>query len=134
MKSNPSKVEQLLLSKGCTIDWRFGGCSCGDGWLPIIEHLVDDLLALGWNGEVHQVKEKFGGLRFYIGGTSTKIRDRVHQAEEESFQICEDCGTTEGVTRDLLDKSKEYGWIKTMCDPCRDVRIEDYKRRYNGED
>jgi hypothetical protein len=37
----------------------------GDGWVPIVDRLVTDLEAMGWRGRVDQVKENFGGLRFY---------------------------------------------------------------------
>jgi len=37
-----------------------------DGWLLLIKNLIDDLVKTGWDKNVCQVKEKFGGLRFYI--------------------------------------------------------------------
>ena len=40
------------------------------GWFPLIKDLITDLIELGWNKEVCQVKEKFGGLRFYINDVS----------------------------------------------------------------
>ena len=36
------------------------------GWYPLIKNLIDELITLGWDKKVTQVKEKFGGLRFYI--------------------------------------------------------------------
>jgi len=84
----------------------------GPGWRDILERLVKDLPALGWTGEVSQVKEKFGGLRFYCEGDGEhKIYDRIFQAEDESFKTCEYCGAP-GKTRG--DRS----WIKTLCDKC----------------
>ena len=32
------------------------------GWYPLIKDLINDLIKLGWNKQVCQVKEKFGGL------------------------------------------------------------------------
>jgi hypothetical protein len=83
----------------------------GKGWHAIIAKLVDDLLALGWDGTVAQVKEKFGGLRFYVGRGSNAIFDRINQAEAESFQVCETCGAP-GILRST-------GWYKTRCDECQ---------------
>jgi hypothetical protein len=60
-------------------------CSCvGPGWHDIIRRLVMDLEALGWDGSVMQVKEKFGTLRFYIGYGSDAVFDRIDEAEAES--------------------------------------------------
>jgi hypothetical protein len=52
----------------------------GPGWSDIIARLVRDLRKLGWNGEVVQMKEKFGGLRFYINDTSDALHDRIEEA------------------------------------------------------
>lgn len=32
----------------------------GKGWHPILRELFDQLFAIGWDGDVHQIKEKFG--------------------------------------------------------------------------
>lgn len=42
--------------------------------------------------KVEQVKEKFGGLRFYMNSRNQAIFTFVRTAEEESFHICEVCG------------------------------------------
>ena len=89
-----------------TIEDVCGGADAG--WANIIERLVLDLFALGWNGEVVQVKEKFGGLRFYINNGSDAIYDRIEAAENESLKVCEVCGAS-GVLRG-------GGWLKTLCD------------------
>ncbi len=39
--------------------------SCGSGWYPLIAELDEQLRALLPNYVIHQVKEKFGGLRYY---------------------------------------------------------------------
>lgn len=87
----------------------------GPGWGGIVEHLVSDLFAEGWNGSVHQVKEKFGGLRFYTGETSVRMDELIREAEMESFATCEQCGVKEGVTSDPI-----HGWILTLCGTCRE--------------
>lgn len=92
--------------KDCTIEDL--QASVGSGWSKLIKDLVDDLFVLGWNGEVLQVKEKFGGLRFYINYGSDKVFDRIDVAENESLKICEECGNP--------GKQRNTGWIKTLCD------------------
>jgi hypothetical protein len=79
-----------------------------EGWRHIVSNLIDDLFTLGWNGTVFQVKEKFGGLRFYIGQGNNEIFARIEEASELSLQTCQDCGKP-GVLRG-------GGWIQTLCD------------------
>lgn len=55
-----------------------------------------------------QVKEKLGGLRFYLSMGSDEMYDLCHEAENKSYEICETCGEP-GVLRDS-------GWIITACD------------------
>ena len=38
----------------------------GEGWRDLVEKLVCDISAIDTDVMVSQVKEKFGGLRFYI--------------------------------------------------------------------
>lgn len=40
---------------------------CGPGWYPIIVRLADEIAELLPAYEIHQVKEKYGTLRFYWG-------------------------------------------------------------------
>ena len=82
----------------------------GAGWALLIENLVNDLFQLGWDGVVLQVKEKFGGLRFYVGdGNHTQsIQQRISQAESASYKICEICG--------MPGTLRRGGWLKVLCD------------------
>lgn len=82
---------------------------CGNGWFPLIKKLIEDLIALDWDKKICQVKEKFGGLRFYIGTGSNEIHDRISQAENDSYTICEETGQPGELRRDL-------GWWRTLCD------------------
>jgi hypothetical protein len=81
----------------------------GEGWFPLIKSLIEDLIALGWNKQVCQVKEKFGGLRFYINNGSDEIFDRIRKAEDDSLNICEKTGKP-GYLRN------DNGWLVTLCD------------------
>lgn len=57
-----------------------------------------------------QIKEKFGGLRFYYDGGNDAIAAAVELTENLSYRICELCGSpgTQNTT----------GWIKTRCPTC----------------
>ena len=65
-----------------------------------------------------QIKEKFGGLRIYLGGMKAGLFEDVHNivsnAEDESYTICEVCGKP--------GKPRQGGWIKTLCDECATER------------
>ena len=71
----------------------------GKGWTSIIVKLIDDLWAMGWDGGIYQVKEKFGGLRFYINATPEQYKV-IMKAEAESFKTCENCGK-KGKTKNI---------------------------------
>lgn len=90
--------------------------SCNEGWYQIIHDLIEDLIKLGWDKSVLQVKEKFGGLRFYISQSTEKMDQRIAYAEQESTKTCEFCGTKENVT--TATNPGEY-WIRSLCNGCR---------------
>jgi hypothetical protein len=62
----------------------------------------------GFQFEILQVKEKFGGLRIYVNNADEAIRQRIEAAEQESFHTCEVCGQP--------GRLREDDWIKTLCD------------------
>lgn len=82
--------------------------SVGPGWEQLIRKLVEDLFINGWDGSLLQVKEKFGGLRFYIGKGNDILWSIISTAETASLSICEICGEP--------GKLRDGGWIKTLCD------------------
>lgn len=82
--------------------------SASTGWNKLIYELVVDIVNMGWSRHVCQVKEKFGGLRFYIGSANQQIFDRINKAECDSFEICEICGK-EG------HLCSNGGWLQTCC-------------------
>lgn len=56
-----------------------------------------------------QVKEKFGGLCFYIVGGTEKDFIKIDFAEQLSYNICEICSSMKAITYTC-------GWCKTLCD------------------
>ena len=96
------------------------------GWHALLLPLVNFCLA--HNIQILQVKEKFGGLRFYtayVTGIDEKVRatldDMIREAEEQAEQTCEICGAP--------GRPREGGWIKTLCDACDAKREQDYIAR-----
>lgn len=95
----------------------------GEGWHDILDKIYDYLEELyahyGIVVTVSQVKEKFGGLRFYIDilnyGNGEYDSDMIYYTimayESESYKTCEDCGKS-GSTKNV------FGWTKTLCDEC----------------
>ena len=78
----------------------------GNGWLGLVKTLIEDLIQLGWDRQICQVKQKFGGLRFYINEGSKEIFEKI--TENRSYEICEKCGEP--------GKPTKGGWITTLCD------------------
>jgi len=78
--------------------------------------------------EATTVKEKFGGLRFYVNGGDRATEAYIHFAEFLSNSVCEDCGATIGVTQ-------TSGWVYTRCPSCLDKQDKIIKGKpKNGAD
>lgn len=65
------------------------------------------------NYRITQIKEKFGGLRWYDAGSPEKIwKEIIPKYEELSYKTCINCG------KPATCISK--GWISPYCDNCKD--------------
>jgi ribosomal protein L37AE/L43A len=84
-------------------------CEVHDGWLPLIKELIEKLITAGWNKEICQIKQKFGGLRFYVNDASDECHKLINEYEAKSKVTCETCGEP-GVLR--INNS----WLYTSCD------------------
>jgi hypothetical protein len=106
------------------------GFYCDKGWFNLIENLCEDInneLNKPKNNNLHievsQIKEKFGGLRFYYDCIDieyndykdilNKIDQLISKSENFSFQICEQCGKS----GKLINFN---GWLKTCCSLCEE--------------
>ena len=69
-----------------------------------------------------QVKEKFGGLRFYVDGGDDVVYGMIQMAESLSTVTCEECGKP-GIQR-------SGGWIRTLCDEHEAERQKEMKERF----
>lgn len=90
------------------------GIATGDGWFDLIWDLCIDLEAIAKEqGRAMpvavQVKEKFGGLRFYVRSASKEMFDRIDRAENASYRCCETCGELAEVHR------SSSGYVHTAC-------------------
>ena len=91
--------------------------SCGPGWFDLLWDLCEKIERLdpGPDFEIRDVKEKFGGLRFYISAVHQDKADAVYalidEAEQRASITCDTCGLP-GETR------YDRGWILTLCDTC----------------
>jgi len=84
------------------------GCE-GGGKMVHYQHKCEN----EWNHfEVVQVKEKYGGLRFYTNFSDEHLDGMIEYAEGMSTRICEVCGAWA-----TLVEAK--GWYTTLCDSCR---------------
>ena len=100
---------------------RWLGFRCGDGWFELIlvlsmniEKIVKKLQVEHGLTEtdlpfVVQVKEKFGGLNYYMSAANDEISELIRKAGKRSEKICETCGKP-GKTRNVK------GWCYTECE------------------
>ena len=110
------------------------GFECGSGWYDLINQLCIEISEVVQSTEkkiwpnVVQVKEKFGGLRFYISYSDfsearlneadqavskealEKISQLIVMAESKSLVTCEDCG--------LPGKCYQSSWVHVKCPTC----------------
>jgi len=121
------------------------GFECDDGWYALIDTLCSSLmgevnyLRRAVENKYHkpdeieklkkllaeaeaaipvasQVKEKYGGLRFYVEYSTDKQDAFIDFAESLSYRICEVCGSMHDT------QSYSLGWVKTLCPTHADER------------
>lgn len=106
-----------------------GYAGCSDGWIDILDTLLSKIRVLVTDGnatqpKVLQIKEKFGGLRFYYDFseeeyTGADLVDKlVREAEKTASKTCEFCGKPGSL--------RSGGWLKTLCDEHNSEREKRY--------
>ena len=81
------------------------------GWEQIVWDLCEKIEPLADDEfRVTNVKEKFGGLRFYVSGGPDEVYKLIDEAEGLSFETCQSCG--------LPGTRGGSGWIVTLCKLC----------------
>lgn len=91
------------------------------GWYPLVIATDYKLAQVDSNYVIHQIKEKYGTLRYYCAPSgddpSPEIIDKfdaiTEAAEHESAQICEQCSDP-GTLRQIKFL------VKTLCAGCAD--------------
>lgn len=95
------------------------GIDCGNGWYNLLETLAAKIERYletcpedqrdGAFGLL-QIKEKFGGLRFYCQGVNfpEELKNAINEAESLSYRTCEICGEP--------GKLRSSSWLMTLCD------------------
>jgi hypothetical protein len=86
---------------------------CSEGWASLYLPLI--AMAEEQGATVLQVKEKFGGLRFYVEGGDATLEKAIEEAEVASFKTCEVCGAAG-------EPTKRGYWIRTLCPACSEKR------------
>lgn len=102
---------------------------CRDGWFHLLDRLCRLLecyileLPQHERAEFYaqQVKEKFGGLRFYMSRSTEAMAQAIRGAEDASLSVCDVCGVL-GTRRGGLKDGKPDGWYRVRCDEHDGVR------------
>lgn len=92
---------------------RLFGFECGDGWFTLIDAacaLIQRQIDTTGTQQLvaSQVKEKFGGLRFYCREGDDYSTSVVDLAESLSMHVCEACGAPGKVI-------STSGWMRARC-------------------
>ena len=110
------KLREMLKDTDPKSSFELFGVECGNGWKSLYQPLVDWVEKYNSEHEdkieIRQIKEKFGGLRFYVSSYPDELFDLIGKAEEESYRVCEFCGTRENVGLTV------GGWYTTICLDC----------------
>jgi len=91
----------------------FGIETNGPGWDKLIQTLCEGIDYHVKHNKcrpvtITQIKEKYGGLRFYYYGGDDIVDGMVRMAELVSEYTCEQCGKQGKIRTDA--------WLKTLCD------------------
>lgn len=124
MDDDTSEASELKPGSAREERFRTERANVGAGWHPIIDDLHSNLQMLLGDYDVLQIKEQYGGLRYYLlldfrGSPESRVQalHAIGDAERQSLLTCEGCGE---------DGDTQYhgGWYKTLCSKHHD-EVED---------
>lgn len=105
------EIEGLLSAR--RIEYPSCGFYIGAGWIPTVVVTLDKMIAAGWDRDLSQVKQKFGGLRIYTGWVSPPVQQIISAAEATCDKLCEWCGEPHGLNIPLSGTA--------LCPECRET-------------
>ncbi len=111
-----SALHKVLIRHGIDPDDIRCGADCGDGWAPIVDRMLVELEALGWTGEIVQLKQKFALLTVYLTKPTDNESRCTGRAMSASATVCERCGVPGSL------HIGAYGYRLTLCDKCSALR------------
>lgn len=87
--------------------------SIGEGWFDIVRELDRQIAVLAPDYKLNQIKEKFGGLCYYIKNVPddhhVAVNSLIMLAERQALSTCDVCGE-KGSLRIIK------GWYSTRCE------------------
>lgn len=130
-----SKFPLCFSREGCCMTF---GIECNSGWNGVIEELLSKIeshlaehpsLMQGeeyTRFQIDQIKEKFGGLRFYVSGGDEHIHKLIDETEDLSTKTCEKCGA--GDSKIMVRKG--HFWLYNRCEECakNNPELDEYIR------
>lgn len=110
--------------------------SCGNGWKEIIRNTDEKLKYIDPEYKIAQIKEKFGGLRYYFDVSFESyddvrreiMDDVVRAAEHEASRTCELCGASKASDKVEIRAHKYFYF--GYCQSCADKYIAEAEARY----
>lgn len=109
-KKNDARARAFLAEHG--IAYPRCGYHIGAGWAPVVEATLTALIKTGWDKDLHQVKQKFCGLRIYTGPLTDEQQALIRVAENACAAMCEQCGALHGLEIPRVGTA--------LCAACRD--------------
>jgi len=109
--------------------WSFGvTVGCPKGWEQLVLDAHAKLVETDPEYKIMQIKEKFGGLRFYVAHKDYEAAEEaIRPAEIASYETCDTCGTKENVSTATLGEG--FYWVLTLCDSCRATSLANAQAR-----
>lgn len=102
----------------------------GPGWAAIVDGLDKGLADIWPDYEVYQVKEKFGGLRYYTSfpvnneEARARFNELIRNAERIAAVTCEECGEPGTLQGD--------SYVRTLCDEHQAAHLAARAARMEG--
>lgn len=102
-----SKIQKLL--DDFPDMFEFCSLEVSKGWEDLVYELTEKIHKMDPSVSVSQVKEKFGGLRYYTNGHADNVDELIDEYEDKSFETCDVCGEKGKLREDSY-------WLSTRCE------------------